>query len=178
MHENINKIIFAIALAVGILFGWIYLDSLHYANQLNRFSLQLLGTAVPMVFDKYSATLYIFDSKNQKWITNPGPFGGQPPEPGHMVLRPEDIQPIEGRSYTNAQTTAGKILLFGGLSLAFTAQLYAVAIAFNQRALFGILCFFLPGFIIFVARRYKLYKTLLCWGLGIALFVVGVKILD
>lgn len=178
MHNNINKIILAIALAAGILFGWIYLDSLHYAHQLNRFSLQLVGTAVPVVFDKYSATLYIFDSRNQKWITNPGPFGGHPPEPGNMVFRPEDVRPIDGSPYTNALATAGKILLFGGLLLAFTAQLYAVAIAFKQRALFGILCFFLPGFIIFVARRYKLYKTLLCWGLGIALFVVGVKILD
>lgn len=178
MHENINKIIFAIALAAGISFGWIYLDSLHYANQLNRFSLQLSGTVVPMVFDKYSATLYIFDSINQKWITNPGPFGGQPPEPGHMVLRPEHIQPINGRSLTNAQAKVGNILLFGGFLLAVTAQLYAVAIAFNQRVLFGILCFFLPGFIIFVARRYKLYKTLFCWGLGIALSVVGVKVLD
>ena len=74
----------------------------------------------------------------------------------------------------------GKLLLFGGLLLAIVCQLYIAVLAFRRKFIEGLLCFVVPAYILFWAKREKTRQptVLLLWGLGIVAFIAGVILLS
>jgi hypothetical protein len=72
----------------------------------------------------------------------------------------------------------GDVLLFGGLAIALTAQFYIVVLALRRSLIEGVLCFIVPAYILFWAKRQETrqFNVLLMWGLGVLMFIVGVAV--
>jgi hypothetical protein len=74
----------------------------------------------------------------------------------------------------------GKLFLFGGFLLAIICQLYIAVLAFRRKFIDGLLCFVVPAYILFWAKREQTRQptVLLLWGLGIVAFIAGVILLS
>lgn len=73
----------------------------------------------------------------------------------------------------------GTITLMLGILTLIIAQFYVTAMAFKVNPFKGILCFFIPGYALFIAKRNGFYgKFLSAYILGIIGMVVGGSILS
>lgn len=75
--------------------------------------------------------------------------------------------------------TLGTVSLLLGMLILIAAQLYVTAMTFKINPLGGILCFVIPGYALFVAKRNGFYgKFLTTYVVGILGMVVGGSILS
>ncbi|TAK91565.1 MAG: hypothetical protein EPO06_04810 [Burkholderiaceae bacterium] len=68
----------------------------------------------------------------------------------------------------------GTSILLLGLAVAFLAQIYGTFRAFKVSALQGILCFVIPGWLLFVAKRHGFYQPVVgVWFAGVVAIIIG-----
>jgi hypothetical protein len=74
----------------------------------------------------------------------------------------------------------GKFLLFGGFLVAIICQLYIAVLAFRRKSIEGLLCFVVPAYILFWAKREQTRQpaVLLIWALGIVVSIAGMILLS
>ncbi|MBI2412220.1 MAG: hypothetical protein HYV24_03320 [Deltaproteobacteria bacterium] len=66
----------------------------------------------------------------------------------------------------------------GGLAGAAIIQLYIVVAAFREKIVQGILCLFVPGYILYYALKEKRARLLAGWVAGIIALIVGAAMLS
>ena len=75
--------------------------------------------------------------------------------------------------------TIGTIILLFGILFMAAAQLYVTAMTFKVTPLRGILCFVIPGYAFFVAKRHGFYgKFFATYIIGIFGMIVGGSLLS
>lgn len=74
----------------------------------------------------------------------------------------------------------GKLMLFGGLFIALTIQVYIIVLAFKRDTVQALRCFLLPGYTLYLAMRQETRQPqiLLVWGASIVIIIGGVALLS
>ena len=68
----------------------------------------------------------------------------------------------------------GKIILLGGMAIAFVAQIIGAGIAFKSSVIRGVLSLTVPGYLLFALQRSGTYwKVVGTWLVGILGMVLG-----
>ena len=69
-------------------------------------------------------------------------------------------------------------LVIGGFVTAFLAQISVAASAFRNSVANGLLCFIIPGYLLFYAVREKERnpRPLVYWGAGVVLVIIGITL--
>ncbi|MBI5455273.1 MAG: hypothetical protein HY956_11630 [Deltaproteobacteria bacterium] len=74
---------------------------------------------------------------------------------------------------------AGKMFFIGGLAGVAVIQLYLVVKAFREKFIQGLLCLFVPGYILYYALKEKGRVRLLAgWALGTIALIAGAAMLS
>lgn len=75
--------------------------------------------------------------------------------------------------------TLGMTVLLFGILVLFAAQLYVTVMTFKVAPLKGVLCFVIPGYALFIAKRNGFYgKFFATYVIGVLGLVVGGSILS
>ena len=75
--------------------------------------------------------------------------------------------------------TFGTTVLLLGMFTLIAAQLYVTVMTFKVSPLKGVLCFVIPGYALFIAKRNGFYgKFFAAYGIGILGLVIGGSILS